>query len=333
MNRARLLPISAVAMGSAALLCGCGGGESGQSGTPPPPPAPPPQLTLDAANYQNALSFAFESANAGFGFAKLGADVADRLFDQPLLLTSVFQCPVSGSASIELTDRNRNGRLNANDELHLFLSSCNSDVNPLTGTIRIEIVTATDTPDGRAYLMRAQVDDLVISSMTGASPPVTIDFSGVIEFTRGASFDHYVLTFGDYDYARSTETRGATELLVDYLQRYDTLAFEYGIEGTVSGSAIHGQYRLATPSPLTGVVGGYPTAGRLTLNGGATSAVRLSEEGAAATDAGTVLVAVDANGDGTFEATVAQLPWSVVLPVQIFGSLRDQARPAALPLP
>jgi hypothetical protein len=317
---------------AAALLSGCGGG--GQSGgQPPPPPSPPTELTLDAANYQNALSFAFESANAGFGFAKLGADVADRLFDQPLLLTSAFQCPVSGSASIELTDRNRNGRLNANDELHLFLNSCNSDVNPLTGTIRIEVVTATDSPDGRAYLMRVQVSELVISSMTGASPPATINFLGTVEFTRGSIFDHYVLTFGDYDYARSGETRDGSELLVDYLQRYDTLEFEYGIQGTVSGTAIHGQYRIATPQTLTGVVGNYPTAGRLTLNGGASSAVRLSEEGAASADPGTVLAAVDANGDGAFEATIAQLAWSALLPAQIFGSLRDQAQPAVLPLP
>jgi hypothetical protein len=46
-----------------------------------------------------------------------------------------------------------------------------------------------------------------------------------------------------------------------------------------------------------------------------------------------VLVAVDGNGDGTAEASIAQLAWSSVLPAQIFGSLRDQAQAAVLPIP
>jgi hypothetical protein len=61
------------------------------AGAAPPPSPPPTELALDASNYQRAWSLAFESANAGFGFAKLGADVADRLFDQPLLLRSLFR--------------------------------------------------------------------------------------------------------------------------------------------------------------------------------------------------------------------------------------------------
>jgi hypothetical protein len=85
-------------------------------------------------------------------------------------------------------------------------------VNPLTGTIRIEVVTATDTQDGRNYLLRVLIGDPGHCDDGRASPPVTVNFSGTVEFTRGAHFDHYVLMFGDFEYARSTDNLDALRI-------------------------------------------------------------------------------------------------------------------------
>jgi hypothetical protein len=313
------------------LLHACGGGDSA-----PPVAAPPPsraQLALTASNYQGALSNALESANTAFAFAKLGADVADHLFGVSLVLPPIISCPVSGTASIELTDRNRNRALDMNDTLHIFMSNCNSALNPLTGVVRIEVVSSAPITNGREYQLRVEIHDLVIASSVSGVAPVTINFNGNVNFTRGADFDHYTVTFGDYEYSRSGQTKDATDLLVDYLQRYDTLSYDYLIQGSVGGSAIEGQYRVATPLSLTGTIGAFPSAGRFDLIGTANSSARLAEEGAAANNAATVLISVDANGDGTADSAIPELPWTALLPLAIFGSLRDQVDAAVLPIP
>jgi hypothetical protein len=70
----------------------------------------------------------------------------------------------------------------------------------------------------------------------------------------------------------------------------------------------------------------------MTVSGYAGSAARLSEEGSAAADVATVLVAVDANGDGAVDASEAQLAWMSVVPVQLFAAFADQVA-VAVPMP
>ena len=319
-------------MSCSVLVYACGGGvDLAQA---PAPGAPPPLagLALNTSNYQGALSFALESANAGFGFAKLGADVADRLFNASLVPSPILACRVSGNATVELTDRNRNGMLNVDDTLHIFMSSCNSSTSALTGALRIEIASATDIPGGREYLFTVTCDLTVASTVAGVAP-VNINFAGTVHFTRAIDFDHYVLSFGDYEYASAGQTRFATDLLVDYLQRYDTLRYDYFARATVGGSTIQGQYQMSTPLALSGPIGVFPDTGQLVLAGDANSTARLSEEGDAAMNAETVMIAVDSNGDGTPEASVPEFPWAALSAQATFASLREQPAIVALPVP
>jgi hypothetical protein len=315
-----------------AILSACGGGGSAAPAAAPPPPVPA-QVALTANNYQGALSFALESANAAFAFAKLGTDAADGLFEQFVALPGLIRCSVSGTASLELTDRNRNGSLNVNDTVHLFMNECNSGTSALTGVLRVEVSSAAQIPNRREYQFSVTISDLVISSTLPGVAPMTIDFIGIVNFTRTADFDHYILSFANYDHVSGQETRHASELLVDYLQRYDTLSYDYLVQGAIGGSALQGEYRVSTPQPLTGLIGTYPGAGRLTLTGSAGSTARLSEEGTAAANGATVLVSVDSNGDGAAEAAVPELAWTSLLAPAIFSSLRDQVDITALPIP
>jgi len=319
-------------LGCAVLLHACGGsGDSAPMAVPPPPA--PVQLALTASNYQDAFANALETANAAFGFAKLGADSADRIFNVPLVIPPVVRCPVSGTATIELSDRNRNGALDENDSVHIFLTDCNSSVNPLTGVVRVEVVSAAQIAGGRDYQFNVTINNLVIASTVAGIAPVTINFTGFVDFTRTADLEHYVVSSGEYDFSQAGQTRSAHDLLVDYLQRHDTLEYDYQVQGSVEGSAIQGRYRVTTPTPLTGLIGAYPGGGRIDLNGGANSSARLSEEGTAAGNGDTVRISVDTNGDGTAEASVPELAWSALLPAEFFMWLRDQAAATVLPLP
>jgi hypothetical protein len=324
---------AAAALVFALLLHACGGGGEACCDMIPQPPPPPAQVALNASNYQGALSDALESANAAFAFAKLGADAADQIFGIPLALPRAIRCPVSGTASIELTDRNRNGALDMNDTVHIFMSECDSSANPLTGVVRIEVISAAPLGNGREHQFAVEIADLVIASTVSGVAPLTINFSGNVFFTRTTDFDHYVVSFGDYDYSRAGQTRSATELLVDYLQRYDTLSYEYLVQGTVAGAPAQGQFRMTTPVSLTGTIGAFPSAGRIMLAGSANSSAQISEEGVAANNGATVLVSVDANGDGTADSAVPEFEWSTLLSLQVFASLRNHADPAVLPIP
>jgi hypothetical protein len=323
----------AIALGCGALLHACGGSDGDASPVAAAPPPAPVQLALTASNYQGALSYALESANTAFAFAKLGADAADRLFGQFVALPGLIRCPVSGTASIELTDRNRNGALNVSDTVHLFMDGCNSGTNALTGVLRVEVVSAAPILNGREYQFSVVLTNLVIEPSLSGGASSTVNFAGTVNFTRTPDFEHYVVSFGHYDYVSGAETRLATELLVDYLQRYDTLNYDYLIQGTVGGSAVQGQFRVNTPQSLTGIIGAYPSAGRLTLSGGANSTAIMSEEGIAATNGTAVLVSVDANGDGAADAAVPELAWTSLLAPAIFSTLRDQADVTVLPIP
>jgi len=323
-----------VILGSIACLHACGGGSDEQAPVGVPPPPAPLQLTLDAANYQGAVRSALEWSDAAFWFAKLGADVADRMVSTAAVLPPVFRCPVSGDASVTLTDRNRNGMLNAGDTFSLFLDRCVTDVVSVSGVMRIEVTSAEPIGNGRAYQLLVHIEDFSMSSNSYVDVPSTdINLSASLDFSHTTDFDHYVLTFGEFRRTVAGQTQSVSNLVIDYLQRYDTLLYDYLLQGTLGSLGNSGEFRVSTPLSLTGSIGSYPNVGRLGLNGAANSTARVSEEGAAASNSAAVLVSVDSNGDGVADSEVPELAWSQLLPASTFSSLRGRSYQGLLPIP
>lgn len=328
MNRTALV----LALGSVVFLDACGGGGNEPPVAAPPPP-PPVQLALDAANYRGAMQDAFTSSDSAFSFAKLGADVADRLLNIPMFLPPAFPCPVSGAASISLSDRNRNSMLNAGDTISIFMDRCVTDVIAASGVIRVEVISAAPLGDGREFELLVQIVDLNLAPNNPVDVPMTINFTASVNFSYTTDFDHYVLSFGEYRRTIGGQTHHVTDLVVDYLQRYDTLRYDYLLQGKVTPSATAGQFLVTTPVAFTGNIGSFPSAGRLGLTGAANSAARLSEEGAAASNSATVLVSVDTNGDGVADSEVPELAWTQLLQPAVFSPLRGRPHLEILPLP
>jgi len=175
--------------------------------------------------------------------------------------------------------------------------------------------------------------DLSLTSNSAADVPLLdINLTASVDFSYTTDFDHYVLTFGEFRRTLAGQTQSVSNLVIDYLQRYDTLRYDYLLQGTLDSKGDFGEFRISTPLSLTGTIGSYPSAGRLGLNGAANSTARVSEEGAAASNSAAVLVSVDTNGDGVADSEVPELDWTQLLPQATFSSLRDRSPPVLLPI-
>jgi hypothetical protein len=310
--------------------CGGGGGDDPEVGIDPPPPAQ--TLALSTSNYDAALGNALVTSNIGFQFAKLGGEVSSRMLDQPINLFPNLPCVAGGAVSFELTDRNRNGAFNEHDTLHIRLAQCHTGATvTLDGLIRIELRELAVTPDGREFDLFVEVIGLGIA--TTNAPTRTVNFSGTVHFSEGATREQCILNFGWLDLREGDLTRSASNLVVDHFQDFQQSSYEYLVQGDLQTSGLTGFVHVSTPEIFSGTIGQYPSAGRLVLSGAANSSARASEEGADAGNASTVQISVDTNGDSIAEATVIGAAWSSLMPAEAFTSLRDQVGAVALPFP
>lgn len=316
----RLPHIAAFAV--CACLPGCGGGGSDAPPSPSPVPAPV-ELVLSASNYQSALQLSMASTQSVLTYAQLGAEGADSLFNQPIPLGRNFPCAVSGTRDFELSDRNSNRALDVNDTLSLFFNDCDSGAGVVSGVMRIEIVEVTPFTDGRDYRLRLTFGRFSMPPAVLGTPRTTADFSATVYFSRVADGQQYRIEGGGLELVTSGRRQAVTGFVVDYLHNYSTSRYNLVGQGTVDSDALGGRFTFATALAFTGDIGSYPGAGRMSVVAGAGATAQLSEEGAALADNATVLAALDSNGDGIRDATIAELPWSDIVSQSLFEALRD----------
>ena len=307
-----------------ALIQGCGGGDGGGSPAPSPAPAPPAGVTLAAANYQAALRVPMLSADAAYTHASMGVSVVDNLLNRPLNLFPV-PCPQGGSTSMELTDRNGDGTLDPNDTVHLRWNACKINDSTSTGLVRVQLTDAVQLPGGgREYQITIQVENLELTSDRPGAPPITVNCGIPLVYTRTSTSDHLVIQGAGLRSGHVTSDTGTAEVFLDYLQDHATQTYSYVIRGNATSTALGGRVDFTTPLPFTGVIGEYPSAGRLSVTGIGNSSALLSEEGTAANDNAAVFAAVDTNGDGTLDASNAALTWASVMPPRLFAAFGTQ---------
>ena len=297
---------------------------------PSPAPAPPARVTLGANNYKNAVTLSMGVASTAYMYSKLGVSITDRWLNVPISFFPLIACPEGGSMSIELTDKNSDRSLDPGDTLHLRWERCRTQGATTTGIVRVEVTEATPIAGGREYRLTITVADLRIER--DASPSVAVNFIAQVHHTRAATYDFTEIANAVFDSGQVIGDTGTSTLQVAFFQDNAAQTYQYTVGGTVSSGALGGELEFASPAPFTGVIGEYPSAGRMTVSGNAGSAARLSEEGSAAADVATVLVAVDTNGDGVVDASEAQLAWMSVVPVQLFAAFADQVA-VAVPMP
>ena len=315
-----------------ACLSACGGGDGGSAATPPAPtpPAPASKVTLAAGNYKNAVTLSMGVASSAYGYARLGDLLVDEWLDVPISFFPVLACPQGGTMSLELSDKNGDRSLDPGDTLHIHWDGCRSTGVTATGVVRVEVLTATQIPGGRDYQFTVTVSDLKVD--VGSQPSAMVNFIAQVHYQRTATANETTLSNAVFSSGQVVGDSGTSTLALDYYQDNATQTYQYATSGSVTSNAMGGELDFSTPAAFTGVIGEFPSAGRLTVSGNAGSGARLSEEGAAASDSATVFAAVDTNGDGTIDASEAQLAWSSVVPVQLFAAFPDQMA-VAVPMP
>ncbi len=289
-----------------------------------PPPAAQAKVALNANNYQNALKLSLGAATSAFSHAQLGFFLADGMIGLPVNLMPFFPCAVSGTQSMELTDRNGNGALEPNDTVHIRWSQCDSGYSTLDGLMRVEVNEATRLTDGRDLVLTITAVQLKITPHAPGASTITLNFICPLHVVHTATSYHYTMAGGVFRSGQDLGADGLETVFVDYLQDYNTNTYTYSISGTVDSDVLGGEYDFSTPVTFSGAIGEFPTLGRLALVGGASSTAKLAKEGAGAVNPGTVLVSVDANGDGAAEAEVPDLAWESIVPKPFFNSFRDQ---------
>ncbi len=324
-------PLIVAALAALASLSACGGGGGDSTATPPaPPPAPAAKVSLAAGNYKNAVTLSMAVASEAYSYARLGVSLVDQWLDVPITFFPVLPCPQGGTTSLELTDKNGDRSLDPGDMLHIHWDGCKTNEVTTTGVVRVEVLTATQIPGGREYQLTITVAELNLQ--VGTQPSTTVNFIAQVHFERSATMNVTSLANAVFSSGQVIGDPGTSTIAVTYRQDYATQTYQYSVSGNVTSTMLGGQLDFSTPAAFTGVIGEFPSAGRLLVSGNANSAASLSEEGVAAADPATVLIAVDANGDGVNEASEPQLAWASVVPVQLFDDFSDQVS-VAVPLP
>jgi hypothetical protein len=321
------------AHGSTALVAGlaglalsaCGGGGGSPPPAPAPPPPPPAGIALTSANYQSALRLSVGQSISAFSNARVGVILVDSQVAVPPNIVR-FPCPVSGTNSSSFTDRNSNGLVDAGDSAQIQWEECNSGGATIDGLLRIDVVNVVlQAPDTHELSLSVSTTGLEITPVNvPAAGAITHIFTIPIRYTRTTTSDRFVISSASFSSRHAIGVDALDRLSLDLAQDYAANTYSYSMSGRIDSDVLGGEFQFATPQPFTGVIGEYPSAGRLVVSGSGNSAARLSEEGSALTNPNTLLAAVDSNGDGTDDTVEPELQWSLVAPLLIFDSFRNQ---------
>lgn len=328
----RLLPLLALLLALGA--CGGGGGGSGAANAGPTNAAGPALLT--SANYVTAAQESVASAlylsnatrlltGAQVSGERLLVDVllaaVDRLphwlATRPKLITGVTQtdsedCDGGGRLDYTIEDQNGNDDADAGDSARIVAVDCVLNGATANGTVSV-LFTATSgsfgTPPYSASLT------LSFDNFSAATAAGRATGSGQFNLTaasNGANSGSLAISAGSFTVTAIQGSASSTRTLSNFSLRADTSPSGGGsstavtASGTLSSTALGTMsVDITTVNPLISVGGArYASSGQIVVSGAANCKARLTVQ-----NASTVLIELDADGDGTFEESKT-VPWS-----------------------
>lgn len=316
----------------AACLTACGGGGSGDSGTPVVPSA----ATITASNYEGvarqtlvAATYLGDatglvtgaqvapSAQTLFAYTRAQLQRMPALFASrtPVVTgvttTETFACTGGGSVSVQTTDNNGNGNVDVGDAATLTARSCVEDGATINGTIALSFSAVSGNLDTDTYTATVAVSLQELRASTSAgSATGTGQFTLAISST--ATSTSLELTVPNLSVAGSFGGTSDTVTMQNYRMASSSalsggrLRVSTTVSGVVGSTALAGgTVNLETVSPLVQLEGDlYPSSGQVIATGAANSRLRLSAQSAT-----TVLLELDADGNGVYE-TSATRTWA-----------------------
>lgn len=326
----RVLSIS-VAIGIALAACG-GGGGGGGGGTPAPAPSP---VALDSTNYTVAASEAVSSslfvldapslalgveasdAYAGirFGLAKvpsLGKWFTAAPVAVGVVESQTMNCPVQGTITMTVSDADNNGVLSVGDSFSITATNCIEDsTSAINGAITFSVETLTGDLASNYYnaSLKLSYNNLKVTSAGSsvtANGDIVLSASSSGLYAESQSIKATSLTvsatYGSATYSRTLSNFDASLALASN-SPISTFKTTSTVSGTVASSALENKsVTIATGVPFVRLsTDAYASTGQATLTGSTAAKARLTAQNAT-----TVLIELDANGDGTYETSVTK---------------------------
>lgn len=334
MHRRRYLS-TAFATVAAVVLTACGGG-GGDAGTPGVGNA---GAALTASNYtvaaQEALSSALQLTDTS-SFV-IGADARTvsewRLTQQGLALgrtaweraaarpkvvagavtTETLACENGdGSMTVRLDDANGNGNPDTGESFDVTANNCRIAGGTANGRLSAVVRRAQGDINGPVYVfvLGLTLDNFAVVDAAGSfsgSGTIEVALEGTGPGAGSATFSASNFTStARYGTTVSTRTLVSLTLRESYRGSGSAAVTTVTVEGTLLSSALDGKaITLVTLTPLTRLgTAPYSSSGVLRIDGANGSNVRITAQSAT-----TVLVELDADGNGSYETSTTR-PWS-----------------------
>lgn len=324
-------PVAAIRLAGtavlAATLAACGGGGGGDSGTPVVPSAAlittsnyegVARQTLVATTYLGDATGLVTGAQVAPGARTLFAYARSQLDRLPgvfagrtalvtgVTSTDTLACTGGGSISVQTTDNNGNGNIDAGDAAVLTARSCVEEGATINGVLSLSFSAVSGNLNADVYSATVSVSLQELRASTQAG-----NAAGTGQFTLAVSSNGTTtsvdLSVPNLSISGSFGGTADTVTMQDY-RMTSSAALSGGrqrvsttVSGVVGSTALAGgTVNLATAVPLVQFEGDlYPSSGQITATGAANSRLRLTAQSTT-----TVRLELDANGDGAYETSV-----------------------------
>lgn len=232
------------------------------------------------------------------------------------VLSRTENCAVSGTATFALDDRDGNGQASAGDVLSVIFSQCRTSATEMVdGGFSASFTVVQQAP------VLSMTASITYSQLTATSSEGSFAINGsfAFNFTRQGSVDTAQLSIGANGLAATVATASYSDtvtLLAGYsvTATYDSAAVPPGgsvaglstlaVNGAISAASLGGTIVISTPLAIRQYdIDPHPREGQVQVRGANNGLLVLT-----VLSTTTVRVQLDANNDGTFEAT-KDVPW------------------------
>jgi hypothetical protein len=320
--------ISSITLALVTLLAACGGGSSSVNN-----PQAAGALLIAASNYQAVAQESMSSAYYLLQSTSLvtGAQVAsDRVllsfglaqlpkFNQwfaaaPRLVTGAtttqtILCSGGGSMSVSATDVNGNQQVDAGDSVSMNLANCFEGGLSMNGSMAASFTAITGNLDSNVYSAAMTMSFTNLSAGTSAGSATGNGSISIALSSTAVNNSTVTLTVASFatsgNYGGVSSTRSLQDLTISDTRTPSGLGFlsSTSIAGTLTSSALESRpFTLSTVAPLLRASSeNYPSSGQLKAVGMNGSQVRFTAQSQT-----NVMIEVDADGNGVYEASVTK---------------------------
>lgn len=226
-------------------------------------------------------------------------------YEAAAVITHEQACTGGGTATYSLNDVDGNLAASTGDTLSITFANCVESGLTYNGDLSLTEFTLSGDPAAGPYSMGAT---FAFTNFHAAGAGESHSIAGAYGYSE-ATADNVVytanVTIGSLSYTGMDGTESSTYTFTNFsasgTNNLATGAYTFSSEGKVDDSTLGGSITIATVTEFAGVAPGDPTSGVMKVTGAANSSVTLS----AMSDGVNVELAVDADGNGVAEETIA----------------------------